>query len=38
MNPSEEKVTEIAKKFKWLDSSRIKLVNNEGIEKIVDIT
>ena len=37
MNPSEEEVKAIAKRFKWLDSDRIKLANKEGIEKIVDI-
>lgn len=37
MNPSEGKVTEYAKRFKWIDSSTIKLVNKEGVEKIVDI-
>lgn len=37
MNPKKEDVINIARKFMWLDSHRIKLINNEGIEKIVDI-
>lgn len=37
MNPNEGKVTEYAKRFKWIDSNTIKLVNKEGVEKIVDI-
>jgi hypothetical protein len=37
MNAEEEEVKVIAKRFKWLDSDRIKLVNKEGIEKIIDL-
>lgn len=38
MNPKQEKPASIAKRFKWVDSSRVRIINNEGIEKIVDIT
>jgi len=37
MNPSKEKVKLIAKKFKWVDNSRIRIMNIEGFEKTVDI-
>lgn len=37
MNPQDEDVKNIAKRFKWIDSERIKLVNKEGIEKVIDI-
>lgn len=37
MNAEDEEVKIIAKRFKWLDSERIKLVNKEGIEKILDL-
>lgn len=37
MNPNEGNVVEYAKRFKWIDSNTIKLVNKEGVEKIVDI-
>ena len=37
MNPNKELVVNIAKKFKWVDNERIRIINNEGIEKIVDI-
>ena len=37
MNPSEGNPVDYCKRFKWIDSDTIRLVNNEGIEKIVDI-
>lgn len=37
MNPSEGKVVEYAKRFQWVDSSTVRIVNKEGVEKIVDI-
>ncbi|CDW78106.1 wd-40 repeat protein [Stylonychia lemnae] len=37
MNPSKEKVKLIAKKFKWVDNSKIRIMNIEGFEKTVDI-
>jgi hypothetical protein len=30
-------MTDYCRRFKWIDSDTIKLVNNEGIEKIVDV-
>lgn len=37
MNPSEGDVKDYAMHFKWIDSSTIRLINKEGIEKIIDI-
>jgi hypothetical protein len=37
MNPKEEKELNIAKRFKWIDSQRIKIISREGMEKVVDI-
>ena len=35
-NDDERKL--IAKKFKWISNSRIKIINNEGIEKVIDVS
>lgn len=37
MNPNEGDVLEYAKRFKWVNSSTIRLINKEGVEKILDI-
>jgi hypothetical protein len=37
MNPEKEDAVKIASKFKWLDSSKLTIINNEGMEKVVDI-
>ena len=37
MNPDIEEVEEIAMKFRWIDSDKIKVINNEGMEKLVQI-
>jgi hypothetical protein len=37
MNPELEPVKEIAKRFRWLSSERVMLINSEGAEKIVDL-
>jgi hypothetical protein len=37
MNIKEEKELNIAKRFKWIDSQRIKIISREGMEKVVDI-
>lgn len=37
MNPVRSNVKELSRRFRWIDSNRIKLINEEGIEKIVDI-
>lgn len=37
MNPSKENVKLIAKKFKWVDNTKIRIMNIEGFEKTVDI-
>ncbi len=37
MNPREEEEYNIAKRFKWIDSSWICIINREGMEKVVDI-
>lgn len=37
MNPSTEEPKLISKRFRWVNSQMIKVINNEGIEKIIDI-
>ena len=39
MHPGDGKdISLIGKKFQWLDNSTIRLINDDGIEKTVDIT
>jgi len=37
MNPSTENPVMIGKRFRWVNSNVIKVINSEGIEKIIDI-
>lgn len=37
MNPTREEAREIAMKFKWVDSQRIRVINQDGMEVMVDI-
>ncbi len=37
MNMQDEPISEIMKRFKWIDDYTIRLVNKEGIEKIIDL-
>jgi hypothetical protein len=37
MNPQEESASEVMNRFKWIDEDRIKVINKEGIEVIIDI-
>lgn len=37
MDPRNEEPKEIVKRFMWVDDSTIRLVNNEGFEKIIDL-
>lgn len=37
MNPKREEVTSLAKRFMWIDKNRIKVINNEGMENVIDI-
>lgn len=37
MNPSSEDPVRISKRFCWINSDNIKVINNEGIEKIIEI-
>lgn len=37
MNPKKEKVQDIARRFKWIDNTKIMVINNEGMEKIIDV-
>lgn len=37
MNPSTEDPKMIGKRFRWVTNQTIKVINNEGIEKIIDI-
>ena len=38
MDMGEEPASEIMNRFQWIDEERIRLINKEGIEKIVDMT
>lgn len=38
MNPASEEPVKIGKRFRWVDSQVIKVINTEGIEKIIDIS
>ena len=38
MDLTQDQTINIVQRFRWVDDERIKLVNNEGIETIVDIT
>ena len=38
MNPSTEDPIKISKRFKWVDSKTVNVINAEGIEKIIDIS
>ncbi len=37
MNPSINDPKIIAKRFRWVTNEQIKIVNQEGIEKLIDI-
>jgi hypothetical protein len=37
MDPSREKAENVSKRFKWMDSDRIKIINKDGMEKVVNI-
>jgi hypothetical protein len=37
MNPRDEDVKLLAKRFKWINSNTIQVVNKEGIENIIDL-
>lgn len=37
MNLDTEPAHEIMNRFKWVDEETIRLINNEGIEKIIDL-
>lgn len=37
MDPSKGDIHTIMNKFKWIDNNQIRIINNEGIEKILDI-
>lgn len=36
MNLDEESALEIMNRFKWVDEDTIRVINQEGIEKIID--
>ncbi len=38
MSSKNEKLTECAARFRWIDDNTIHLINIEGIERIVDLT
>jgi hypothetical protein len=37
MNPTTSEPEVLVKKFRWVNKQIIKIINNEGIEKIIDI-
>lgn len=37
MNPASEDPTKISRRFSWVNSHTFKAINNEGIEKIIEI-
>jgi hypothetical protein len=37
MDPVKSSYLELARRFRWVDSNRIKLINDEGIEKVANI-
>lgn len=37
MNPQEESPKETMNRFKWVDEESIRIINKEGIEKIIDM-
>ena len=38
MNPGDGKeISLVGKKFKWIDNRMIQVINNEGIQKTVDV-
>lgn len=37
MDPAKENVKEIMNRFAWVDYKTIKIINREGIEKLVDL-
>ena len=38
MDPEHEKELGLAQRFKWVTSTSIKIINRDGMEKLVDIT
>ena len=37
MDPSKENCKEIMNRFSWVDSNTIRIINKEGIEKLIDL-
>lgn len=37
MDPSKENAKDIMNRFKWIDSKTIRIINSEGIEKMIDL-
>jgi hypothetical protein len=37
MNPKKEDVKALAMRFMWISSSKVKVINNEGMENVIDI-
>ena len=38
MNGKDEKVEDVARRFRWISEDLIHIINHEGIERIVDVT
>jgi hypothetical protein len=37
MDPNKEKVSILMNRFEWVEDDIVKIINNEGIEKIIDL-
>jgi hypothetical protein len=37
MNPKKENVKDICRRFKWVDNTKFIVINNEGMEKCIDV-
>lgn len=37
MNPSQGSISDYPKRFKWIDENKFKVINSEGIEKLIFI-
>jgi hypothetical protein len=38
MDPSKENPKDIMNRFRWIDAKTIKIINLEGIEKLIDLS
>jgi hypothetical protein len=38
MSSNVEKLEDIARRFRWVDEDTILIINNEGMERLIDVT